>query len=61
MKLCIICDMFLNLDNTKDIKMVLKKIDNRIRVVIENGVQEKHRSMFFLVGDKARDQVTILF
>ena len=37
--------------------MVLKKIDNRIRVVIENGVQEKHRSMFFVVGDKARDQV----
>ncbi|XP_066922128.1 RNA cytidine acetyltransferase-like [Clytia hemisphaerica] len=40
--------------------MVLKKIDNRIRVVIENGVQQKHRTLFFVVGDKARDQVVIL-
>ena len=37
--------------------MVLKKIDNRIRVVIENGVQQKHRTLFFVIGDKARDQV----
>lgn len=40
--------------------MVLKKIDNRIRVVIENGVQQKHRSLFFVVGDKSKDQVVIL-
>lgn len=38
-------------------KMVLKKIDNRIRVLIENGVQLRHRSLFFIVGDKGRDQV----
>ena len=37
--------------------MVLKKIDNRIRVLIENGVQLRHRSLVFLVGDKGRDQV----
>ncbi|XP_047123457.2 RNA cytidine acetyltransferase isoform X1 [Hydra vulgaris] len=41
-------------------KMVLKKIDNRIRVLIENGVQQKHRTLFFVVGEKARDQVVIL-
>jgi len=40
--------------------MVLKKIDNRIRVLIENGVAEKHRTMFVIVGDHAKDQVVIL-
>lgn len=37
--------------------MVKKKIDNRIRLMIENGVKLKHRTMFVIVGDKARDQV----
>lgn len=37
--------------------MVKKKIDNRIRVMIENGVKMKHRTMFVIVGDKGRDQV----
>ncbi|KAI0242820.1 RNA cytidine acetyltransferase [Lamellibrachia satsuma] len=37
-----------------------KKIDNRIRVLIENGVVAQHRSMFVVVGDRARDQVVIL-
>lgn len=37
--------------------MVLKKLDNRIRVLIENGVALCHRSMFVIVGDKGRDQV----
>ncbi|XP_022780081.1 RNA cytidine acetyltransferase-like [Stylophora pistillata] len=40
--------------------MVLKKVDNRIRVLIENGVQKKQRSLFVIVGDKGRDQVVIL-
>jgi len=40
--------------------MVLKKVDNRIRVLIENGVQKKHRSFFVVVGDKGKDQVVIL-
>ena len=39
--------------------MVKKKIDNRIRVMIENGVKLGHRTMFIIVGDKARDQVRI--
>lgn len=37
--------------------MVKKKIDNRIRLMIENGVKMKHRTMFVIVGDKGRDQV----
>nr|CAD7440104.1 unnamed protein product [Timema bartmani] len=40
--------------------MVRKKIDNRIRVMIENGVILGHRTMFVIVGDKGRDQVVIL-
>jgi len=38
--------------------MVRKKIDNRIRVLIENGVAERHRTMFVVIGDHARDQVS---
>ena len=38
--------------------MVLKKVDNRIRVLIENGVQRRHRSLFVVVGDKGKDQVS---
>uniref|UniRef100_A0A4W5M962 RNA cytidine acetyltransferase n=1 Tax=Hucho hucho TaxID=62062 RepID=A0A4W5M962_9TELE len=37
-----------------------KKIDNRIRVQIDNGVAEQHRTMFVVVGDHGRDQVVIL-
>jgi N-acetyltransferase 10 len=39
--------------------MVKKKIDNRIRVMIENGVKMKHRTMFVVVGDKSKDQVSL--
>jgi N-acetyltransferase 10 len=42
------------------IKMVKKKIDNRIRVLIENGIIQRYRSLFVVVGDKGRDQVVIL-
>ncbi|XP_035251629.1 RNA cytidine acetyltransferase [Anguilla anguilla] len=37
-----------------------KKVDNRIRVQIENGVAEHHRTLFVVVGDHGRDQVVIL-
>lgn len=37
--------------------MVRKKIDIRIRVLIENGVYLGHRTMFVIVGDKGKDQV----
>lgn len=34
-----------------------KAIDARIPALIRNGVQEKQRSFFFIVGDKARNQL----
>ncbi|OQR78084.1 N-acetyltransferase 10-like, partial [Tropilaelaps mercedesae] len=37
-----------------------RKIDNRIRVLIENAVATRHRCMFVVVGQKARDQVVLL-
>lgn len=40
--------------------MVYKKIDNRLRILMENGITQGHRSMFLIVGPKARDQVVIL-
>lgn len=40
---------------------VRKKVDNRIRVQIENGVALQHRSMFVIVGDRGRDQVMFTF
>ena len=43
------------------LKMVRKKIDNRIRILIENGVAQGRRSMFVVVGDKARDQKFVGF
>lgn len=38
---------------------VRKKIDNRIRVQIENGVALQHRTLFVVVGDRGRDQVKL--
>ncbi|XP_010249467.1 PREDICTED: RNA cytidine acetyltransferase 2-like [Nelumbo nucifera] len=37
-----------------------KKVDDRIRTLIENGVKTRHRSMFVIVGDKSRDQIVNL-
>lgn len=37
--------------------MVKKAIDARVPALIRNGVQEKQRSFFFIVGDKARNQL----
>uniref|UniRef100_A0A7N8YNM0 RNA cytidine acetyltransferase n=1 Tax=Mastacembelus armatus TaxID=205130 RepID=A0A7N8YNM0_9TELE len=39
---------------------VRKKVDNRIRVQIENGFALQHRTLFVVVGDRGRDQVVIL-
>ncbi len=41
--------------------MVKKKIDERLRTLIENGVKTGHRTMFVIVGDNARDQVFLYF
>ncbi|XP_062432375.1 RNA cytidine acetyltransferase [Rhea pennata] len=40
--------------------MQRRKVDNRIRVLIENGVAERHRTLFVVVGDRGKDQVVIL-
>ena len=41
--------------------MVLrKKVDKRVRTLIENGVKLHHRTLFVIVGDKGRDQVVNL-
>lgn len=37
-----------------------KKVDARVRTLIENGVQLRHRSLFIIVGDAAREQVVNL-
>eukprot|EP00455_Lapot_gusevi_P052205 TRINITY_DN7925_c0_g3_i3.p1 TRINITY_DN7925_c0_g3~~TRINITY_DN7925_c0_g3_i3.p1 ORF type:complete len:1056 (+),score=346.16 TRINITY_DN7925_c0_g3_i3:76-3243(+) len=37
-----------------------KKVDSRIRTLIENGVKLRHRSMFIIVGDKGKDQIVNL-
>lgn len=37
-----------------------KKVDERIRTLIENGVKTGHRSMFVMIGDKSRDQIVNL-
>ena len=38
-----------------------KKIDNRIRVQIENGVALQHRTLFVVVGDRGKDQVHVVY
>ncbi|CAG8492780.1 10349_t:CDS:10 [Ambispora gerdemannii] len=40
--------------------MVKKVIDSRIPTLVKNGVQNKHRSFFVIIGDKGRDQVVNL-
>ncbi|XP_066492263.1 RNA cytidine acetyltransferase isoform X1 [Tiliqua scincoides] len=42
------------------LKMQRKKVDNRIRILIENGVAQRHRTLFVVVGDHSKDQVVIL-
>lgn len=37
-----------------------KKVDSRIRTLVENGVKTRQRSLFVIVGDKGRDQVRYL-
>ncbi|CAM9344724.1 unnamed protein product [Phaeothamnion confervicola] len=40
--------------------MVRKKVDERVRTLIENSVKTRHRSLFVLVGDHGKDQVVNL-
>ena len=34
-----------------------KKVDARVRTLIENGVKQNHRSFFVVVGDRGREQI----
>jgi len=34
-----------------------KKVDSRIRTLLENSIKMRHRSIFVIVGDRGRDQV----
>lgn len=38
-----------------------KKIDQRIKSMIENGIALNQRSLFVIVGDNGRDQVNSVF
>jgi N-acetyltransferase 10 len=38
-----------------------KVIDSRINTLVKNGVQNKHRTFFVIVGDKGKDQARSLF
>lgn len=38
--------------------MQRRKVDNRLRVLIENGVAERQRALFVVVGDHGKDQVS---
>lgn len=35
--------------------MVRKKIDNRLRILVENGVVKKYRLLVVVVGDYGKD------
>lgn len=37
--------------------MPTKKVDNRIRTLIDNAVKERQRGLMVVVGDRGRDQV----
>ncbi|KAF8822215.1 ATPase (DUF699) protein [Cardiosporidium cionae] len=37
-----------------------KKVDSRLRILIENGCKSRYRSLFVIVGDRGRDQVVNL-
>lgn len=40
--------------------MPRKKLDPRIRTLIQNGIRTNHRSLFVIIGDHGRDQVVNL-
>ncbi|KVI11190.1 hypothetical protein Ccrd_010403 [Cynara cardunculus var. scolymus] len=44
----------------KKIKQNEKEGGRRIRILIENGVRTRHRSMFVIIGDKSRDQANLI-
>lgn len=57
---CFEVKMSLNGSKKKVSNIVRKKIDPRIRALIEANVSENHRSLFVIVGDKGREQIVNL-
>lgn len=41
-------------------RMPKKKVDERVRTLIENGIKTRTRSLFVIVGDRGKDQVVNL-
>ncbi|RHY02998.1 hypothetical protein DYB36_007080 [Aphanomyces astaci] len=52
--------IFLKINAKANTNMVKKKVDARVRTLIENCVKTNHRSFFVLVGDHGKDQVVNL-
>ena len=40
--------------------MYRKKVDSRVRTLIENGVHDRHRTLICMIGDKGKEQVVNL-
>lgn len=40
--------------------MPRKKVDARVRTLVDNGVKTGHRSMFVIVGDRGKEAVVNL-
>ena len=40
--------------------MIRKKIDDKIKILLENSINKNERAMFIIVGDKGRDQISNL-
>jgi len=40
--------------------MPRKRVDERVRTLVENGIKTHTRSFFVIVGDRAKDQVVNL-
>lgn len=53
---CAVTSTVAGLESTLLATMVRKKVDARVRTLIENGVKSNHRSTFVLVGDHGKDQ-----
>jgi hypothetical protein len=47
-------------DSTAPPSDMRKKVDGRVRTLIENGVKTGHRSMFVIVGDRGKEAVVNL-
>ncbi|KAF5397575.1 RNA cytidine acetyltransferase [Paragonimus heterotremus] len=38
----------------------LQKLDSRIQTMLQNGIRERHRTVFVMIGNKGQDQVPIM-